>query len=172
MGLFGSTTVTGIAADAIEFAQSAAAETHPDEYMGLLRAESAKAVGLDRSGLLITEVMVVPGTTSSSTSATLNRSMVPNDMRTVGSIHSHPNGVLQPSDTDRNSFRSGSVHIIMGYPYERGDWAAFDPDGSERRLEVFEADLPDPESFFDFSEDDLDVPPAEDDYPSSGDIHQ
>ena len=161
MGLFGSTTVAGIAADAIEFAQSAAAETHPDEYMGLLRAESAKAVGLDRSGLLITEVMVVPGTTSSSTSATLNRSMVPNDMRTVGSIHSHPNGVLQPSDTDRNSFRSGSVHIIMGYP-----------DGSERRLEVFEVDLPDPESFFDFSEDDLDVPPAEDDYPSSGDIHQ
>ncbi|ERG96587.1 MAG: putative metal-dependent protease of the PAD1/JAB1 superfamily [Haloquadratum walsbyi J07HQW2] len=157
MRLFRSSAVLGIASDALEFARKASEETHPDEYMGLLRGEDARRVGLDRSGTVITEVLIVPGTQSTPTSATVDSNMIPNDRHAVGSIHSHPNGVLKPSDTDRNTFGKGRVHIIMGHPYGVNDWAAFDQQGSRRSLEILDVDLPDPEDFFDFDETDLDI---------------
>ena len=157
MRLFRSSAVLGIASDALEFAREASEEAHPNEYMGLLRGEDARRVGLDRSGTVITEVLIVPGTQSTPTSATIDSNMVPNDRHAVGSIHSHPNGVLKPSDTDRNAFGKGRVHIIIGHPYGVTDWAAFDQQGNRRSLEVLDVDLPDPEAFFDFDESDLDI---------------
>lgn len=157
MRLFRSSAVLGIASDALEFAREASEEAHPNEYMGLLRGEDARRIGLDRSGTVITEVLIVPGTQSTPTSATIDSNMVPNDRHAVGSIHSHPNGVLKPSDTDRNAFGKGRVHIIIGHPYGVTDWAAFDQHGNRRSLEVVDVDLPDPEAFFDFDETDLDI---------------
>jgi proteasome lid subunit RPN8/RPN11 len=156
MGLFGSSAVLGIAADALEFVQNAARETHPNEYMGFLRGEPAKRLGLDERGRVITDVLVIPGTVSDPQSATVQEHMRPNDRNVVGSVHSHPNGVLRPSDADLETFHSGSVHIILGAPYGRTDWRAFDESGEPRQLDVIDVDLPDPESFFDFTEEDLD----------------
>jgi hypothetical protein len=51
----------------------------------------------------------------------------------------------------------GSVQIILGAPYGRDDWRAFDREGEPRELEVFDVELPDPEAFFDFTEADLDL---------------
>ncbi|MFB6359727.1 MAG: Mov34/MPN/PAD-1 family protein, partial [Halobacteriales archaeon] len=145
-------------AETLEFALDAAADTHPDEYMGLLRGESATDLGLERNGTVITDVLVIPGTESSPQAATFQSSLVPNDLRSLGSIHSHPNGVLSPSETDVASFGRGKVHIIMGAPYDRGDWRAFDRDGEPIDLTVIDVDLPDPaERFFDFDESDLDL---------------
>jgi len=48
------------------------------------------------------------------------------------------------------------VHVILGHPYRRGDWRAFDREGEPRELPVLDADLQDPEEFFDFDESDLD----------------
>ena len=151
-----STDVVGIAADTIDFALEASEETHPNEYMGLLRGEDARALGMDRSGTVVTDVLVIPGTESNPVSATVKSSMIPNDMRAVGSIHSHPNGVLLPSDTDLGTFGSGSVHIIIGHPYGRRDWRAFDREGRRRSLPVLDVDLPDPAEFFDFTQADID----------------
>lgn len=156
MRLFRSGEILGIAADTLEFALEASEETHPDEYMGLLRGEDARDLGLDRDGTVVTDVLVIPGTTSNPVSATVQTSMVPNDMRAVGSIHSHPNGVLKPSDADLATFGSGDVHIIIGFPYGRDDWRAFDREGTERDLDVLDVDLADPESFFDFTQADID----------------
>jgi proteasome lid subunit RPN8/RPN11 len=156
MRLFRSGDVVGIARDTLEFVLEAAEDTHPNEYMGLLRGERASNFDLDRSGYVITDVLVVPGTSSSPVSATFDTNMVPNDQRTVGSVHSHPNGVLRPSDEDLASFGKGDVHIIMGAPYRMGDWKAFDREGQPRSLEVLDVDLPDPEEFFDFDQSDID----------------
>ncbi|MBC9985791.1 proteasome protein [Haloferax sp. AS1] len=157
MRLFRSREVVGIAADALNFALEASAETHPNEYMGLLRGEEARRVGVDRDGYVVTDVLIIPGTVSDPYSATVRNDLVPNDFRAVGSIHSHPNGVLRPSDADLDTFGSGRVHIIIGSPYGPDDWEAFDQSGEVRDLDVLDADLPDPESFFDFTQDDIDA---------------
>jgi proteasome lid subunit RPN8/RPN11 len=156
MGLFRSRDLLGIAADTLEFARSAAAETHPDEYMGLLRSENARDVGLNESGTVITDILVIPGTESNPVSATVKTSLVPNDMRAAGSIHSHPNGVLRPSAEDRATFGKGEVHVILGAPYGPDDWRAFDREGDERSLPVIDVSLPDAEDFFDFTQADID----------------
>jgi len=157
MRLFRSSEVVGIAADALDFAREAARDTHPNEYMGFLRGEPARNFDLDRTGTVITEVLIVPGTRSDETSATVDNNMIPNDSRAVGSIHSHPSGAIRPSDADLDTFGQGRVHIILGYPYGPDDWRAFDQRGELRELDVLDVDLPDPEEFFDFSEADLDL---------------
>lgn len=153
--LFRNRAVIGIAADALAFAREAAEDAHPDEYMGLLRGESASRLGLDEDGLVVTDVLIIPGTESNPVSATVKTSMVPNDLRAAGSIHSHPNGVLQPSAADLATFGRGEVHIILGAPYGPDDWRAFDREGSERSLPVLDVDLHD-EDFFDFTQADID----------------
>ncbi|MFB6300102.1 MAG: Mov34/MPN/PAD-1 family protein [Halobacteriales archaeon] len=158
MRLFRSSEILGIAEETLQFALDASADSHPDEYMGLLRGEDAADLGLDRDGTVITDVLVIPGTESNSVSATVKTSMVPNDIRSLGSVHSHPNGVLKPSDADRSAFGTGKVHIIIGAPYERDCWQAFDRQGEQTDLAVLDVDLPDPgERFFDFTEADLDL---------------
>lgn len=166
MGLFRSREVIGIADDALSFVLEASAETHPDEYMGFLRAERLDRLDPDAeltlegdprgSDLVVVDVLVIPGTTSNPVSATVRENMVPNDSLTVGSVHSHPNGVLRPSDADLATFGSGSVHVIVGAPYGRTDWRAFDTEGEARDLPVVDVDLPDPEEFFDFTQADID----------------
>ena len=156
MRLFRSSGVIGIAADALEVALEASEDAHPNEYMGLLRGEDARKLGLDRDGTVITDVLVIPGTESNPVSATVKTSMIPNDRRSNGSVHSHPNGVLQPSDADLATFGKGSVHIIIGYPYRRDDWKAFDRTGEPRDLPVLDVDLPE-DSFFDFTQADIDA---------------
>jgi len=140
---------------ALAFALEASEDAHPDEYMGLLRGEDARKLGLDRDGTVLTDVLVIPGTESNSVSATVKTSMIPNDVRAQGSIHSHPNGVLRPSDADLATFGRGKAHIIVGYPYGFDDWRAFDREGDPRDLDVFDIELPE-ERFFDFTQEDLD----------------
>jgi proteasome lid subunit RPN8/RPN11 len=157
MRLFRSSGVVGIAEDALEFALEASEDAHPNEYMGLLRGEDARRLGLDRDGTVITDVLVIPGTESNPVSATVKTSMIPNDTRASGSVHSHPNGVLRPSDADLATFGKGKVHIIIGYPYGRDDWRAFDREGEPRDLEVIDVGLPEDEEFFDFTQADIDA---------------
>ncbi|PSQ31776.1 proteasome protein [Halobacteriales archaeon SW_6_65_46] len=156
MRLFRSSTVLGIAEDALSFARSAADDSHPDEYMGLLRGEDAAKLGLDRDGTVITDVLIIPGTTSSPVSATVRSDMVPTGTSSIGSVHSHPNGVLRPSEQDIQTFGNGSVHVILGAPYGPDDWRAFDRAGDPRELDVLDVELPDDE-FFDFTQADIDA---------------
>lgn len=155
MGLFRSSEIIGIADSALEFARAASEQAHPDEYMGLLRGEKANNVGLEESGTVLTDVLVIPGTETNPVSATVKTSMVPNDLRTAGSIHSHPNGVLRPSDADLGAFGRNDVHIIVGAPYGPDDWQAFNREGERIDLPVLSVDPPE-EEFFDFTQADID----------------
>ncbi|NHX41359.1 MULTISPECIES: Mov34/MPN/PAD-1 family protein [Haloarcula] len=163
MGLFRTSGILGIAESALEFALAASEEAHPNEYMGFLRGDDASKLGLDEDGTVLTDVLVIPGTESNPVSATVKTSMVPNDMRAAGSIHSHPNGVLKPSDADLATFGRGDVHIIVGYPYGRDDWKAFDSDGTEVELPVLDVEPPE-ESFFDFDQSDIDAELREEEF--------
>jgi len=156
MRLFRSSDLLGIARETLTFVREASEETHPDEYMGFLRAEDARKLGLDRRGQVITDILVIPGTTSNPVSATVRSEMKPNDVQSVGSVHSHPNGVLRPSDADLATFGQGDVHIIVGAPYGPDDWRAFDNQGDPTTLDVLDIDLPE-ERFFDFTQDDIDA---------------
>ncbi|EMA16294.1 proteasome lid subunit RPN8/RPN11 [Haloarcula quadrata] len=163
MGLFRTSGILGIAESALEFALAASEEAHPNEYMGFLRGDDASKLGLDEDGTVLTDVLVIPGTESNPVSATVKTSMVPNDMRAAGSIHSHPNGVLKPSDADLATFGRGDVHIIVGYPYGHDDWKAFDSDGTEVELPVLDVEPPE-ESFFDFDQADIDAELREEEF--------
>ena len=164
MGRSRSGEVLGIAAPTLDLVLGAAADSHPNEYMGLLRGECASEVGFDREGLVVTEVLVVPATETNPVSATVKTSLVPNDFRVVGSVHSHPNGVLRPSDADLGTFTRGQVHVIVGAPYREHDWQAFDREGYRTDLRVLDLDI-DIEAryrerdaqFFDFTQADIDA---------------
>lgn len=155
--LFRSSKVVGIAEDALEFVLEAAEEAHPNEYMGMLRGQPASSFDIGVEGTLVTDVLVIPGTESSPVSASVKEWMIPNDTKAVGSVHSHPNGILRPSDEDLATFGRGEVHLIVGAPYERRNWRAFDTSGAERDLTVYDVDLPDPEAFFHFDQADIDA---------------
>jgi len=155
MGLFRSSEILGIAEPALEFALAASENAHPNEYMGLLRGDNASNVGLDEEGTVLTDVLVIPGTETNPVSATVKTNMVPNDLRAAGSIHSHPNGVLRPSDADLGTFGRNDVHIIVGYPYGKTDWKAFDREGSVIDLPVLDVEPPE-EEFFDITQADID----------------
>ncbi|AUX08608.1 proteasome Rpn11 subunit JAMM motif protein [Halalkaliarchaeum desulfuricum] len=163
MRLFRSRELLGIARETMEFILEACEETHPNEYMGFLRADDARKLGLDRDGQVITDVLVIPGTVSNPMSATVKTNMKPNDIRSVGSVHSHPNGVLRPSDEDLMTFGQGQVHIIVGAPYGWGDWRAFDNEGEQTKLDVIDVELPE-EQFFDFTQEDIDAEIRDEEY--------
>lgn len=154
--LFRSSEVLGIAGDTLSFALEASEDAHPNEYMGFLRGMEASRLGLDRDGLVITDVLVIPGTESNPVSATVKTSQVPNDHTAVGSIHSHPNGALRPSQADLATFTRGDVHVIIGAPYGWNDWKAFDSNGNPRSLDVLDVELPEAEEFFYFDQAELD----------------
>jgi proteasome lid subunit RPN8/RPN11 len=153
--LFRSSEIIGIADDALQLALEASEDAHPNEYMGQLRGQDARKLGLDRDGTVITDVLLAPGTKTNPTSAEFKPGHMPNDLNSVGSVHSHPNGVLRPSDADLATFTRGKVHIIVGAPYRRGDWRAFDREGHPTDLDVLAVEIPD-EQFFDFTQADID----------------
>ena len=163
MRLFRSDELLGIARETMEFVLEASEATHPNEYMGFLRADDAAKLDLDRDGQVITDVLVIPGTESNPVSATVRSHMKPNDMRAVGSVHSHPNGALRPSSADLATVGQGQVHVIVGAPYGWGDWRAFDNEGNRTTLDVLDVPVPE-ERFFDFTQEDIDRELVEEGY--------
>jgi len=168
MGLFRSGELLGIADETLDFVLRASEQAHPNEYMGFLRADDASRLGLDRDGQVITDVLVIPGTETNPTSAKVKTLMQPNNVQSVGSVHSHPSGVLRPSNADLKTFGRGSVHIIVGAPYRRTDWQAFDSAGEPTTLDVLEVDLPE-EEFFDLTQEEVDRELLAED--RRGDVH-
>ncbi len=117
-----------IARETLDFILEVSKSSHPYEFFGLLCAE----------GDLITDVFFLPGTISSEKSAVIRRDMIPMGLRTVGSVHSHPQaGALRPSGQDLRMFpRMGEYHIITCYPYEEQDWNCYTARGEEQALRI------------------------------------
>jgi proteasome lid subunit RPN8/RPN11 len=115
---------------ALSSALASARSAYPNEFGGVLRA--------DPPGV-ISELLLLPGTTAGRRHANFQLYMLPADLTVVGTVHSHPSGALHPSDADLRLFRSwGRRHIILGTPFGPGSWRAYDGNGEETRLEVRE----------------------------------
>jgi proteasome lid subunit RPN8/RPN11 len=120
-------TIRAISSDTLLTLLEMAKSQHPLEFVALLEADNGVLSGIN----------LLPGTRLDERSASVLTDMIPLGMSFSGSAHSHPNGVISPSDADIGFFpRFGSCHLIIGYPYGPDDWRAFSRDGSERSLEV------------------------------------
>ena len=126
-GRLGSTP-TAITRRCLDSALACAHSSFPNEFGGLLRA--------DTPGLL-SEVLLLPGTTAGRRHANFQLYMMPVDLGVGGTVHSHPSGALYPSDADLRLFRNwGRRHLILGYPFSSGSWRAYDSNGRETTLKV------------------------------------
>ena len=124
-------TPTTITRRALTSALASARSAYPNEFGGVLRA--------DPPGV-ISELLMLPGTTAGRRHANFHLFMLPADLTVVGTVHSHPSGALQPSDADLRLFRNwGRRHIILGAPFGPGSWRAYDGNGEEVRLNVRES---------------------------------
>ena len=132
--------VKGIASDTLDFILEPCKSTAPEEFVGLLQEKDG----------IISEVLILPGTESSEQNAVIKLFMMPN-VKSVGSIHSHPGPNREPSQADLHMFsKTGNCHIIVGYPYDRQSWTCYDTEGNVRELQVID------EKFEDFEGANLD----------------
>jgi proteasome lid subunit RPN8/RPN11 len=119
--------VRAIRKDALTLILESAMGAMPNEFAGVLRAYDG----------VVTEVMVLPGTEQGARAALFHFYMLPADRSVVGTVHSHPSGNYWPSGADLELFdRFGSVHIIVGYPYNLHSWQAYDGRGRAREIQV------------------------------------
>ncbi len=123
----GSTPGT-ITRRALDSALASASSAYPNEFGGVLRA--------DPPGV-ISELLLIPGTTAGQRHANFHLYMLPADLSVVGTVHSHPSGALRPSEADLRLFRNwGRRHLILGAPFGSGAWRAYDGNGAETTLKV------------------------------------
>jgi len=119
--------ILGIRQDLLSLLLQMGRENHPNEFAGVIRESDG----------VMEELNLLPGTIGREDSASLFYDMMPLDTHVAGSAHSHPNGVIMPSDADLSFFpRTGRYHLIIGYPYRKNDWRCFTADGQPYNLEV------------------------------------
>jgi proteasome lid subunit RPN8/RPN11 len=124
-----------IAKDTLSFILEVSRSSAPNEFAGMLTSK----------GDLITDVVVVPGTESGDESAVMQLFMLPN-IHTVGTVHSHPSGYIEPSGADLELFeRKGTYHIIVGAPFNMSSWSCYNSKGERIKLEVIDYDFKDEE---------------------------
>lgn len=121
--------VWGIKRQTLDLILEVSKETYPKEFAATLIAKKG----------IIEEVNLLPGTLSGSGMAILRTHMQPPDitLSVVGIVHSHPSGNFRPSGADTYFFsKFGHTHIIVGSPYDRNSWGAYDAFGEPVELEV------------------------------------
>ncbi|HEV2519015.1 MAG TPA: Mov34/MPN/PAD-1 family protein [Thermoplasmata archaeon] len=121
-------TPTAITRRCLDSALACAASAYPNEFGGILRADTPGT---------ISELLLLPGTTAGHRHANFQLYMMPVDLGTAGTVHSHPSGALHPSEADVRLFRHwGRRHLILGHPFGPGQWRAYDGNGLEVSLDV------------------------------------
>jgi Predicted metal-dependent protease of the PAD1/JAB1 superfamily len=124
--------VKKIASETLDFILALCNSSHPNEFGALLEAD----------GDTITSVIYLPGTDATTHSVSMKTWMMPN-MPSAGSVHSHPSGAIRPSQQDLIFFRANEVNIIVGEPYTRESWKAFDKNGDRIELEITDYEFDD-----------------------------
>jgi len=119
--------IRGIRQDLLSLLLQMGRENHPNEFAGIIREQDG----------IMEELNLLPGTIGREDSASVFYDMMPLDTHVAGSAHSHPNGVILPSDADLSFFpRTGRYHLIIGYPYRKNNWRCFTASGEPHDLEV------------------------------------
>ena len=109
-----------------------AAACHPREGILLLRGRT------DGKRVVVEEVEVPPLSTHGLGFSSFQPYMLPIDFSIIGTAHSHPSGILEPSATDINMFY-GIIMVIAAYPYRtERDLAIFDGEGRRLRYKIID----------------------------------
>ena len=95
---------------------------HPKESILLLKGKTRK------ERIVVEEVLIPPFAVRGRGFSNFPLYSLPIDFSIVGSVHSHPSGILRPSITDLNHIY-GVLMMITSYPY-----------GSERNIAIFNRD--------------------------------
>ena len=72
---------------------------------------------MDKGVVSVREVVIPPFSVRGYGYSSFPLHMLPMDLSVMGTAHSHPSGVLQPSVGDLNHFY-GRLMVIVGYPYD------------------------------------------------------
>ena len=100
---------------------------HPNEGILILKGKS-------KHGKIMVDGLVIPPFEHSGpTFAGFPHSFLPFDMSYVGTVHSHPSGLAEPSPTDLLNF-FGLVSLIIKSPYDDDDIFAWDSKGNQIKL--------------------------------------
>jgi proteasome lid subunit RPN8/RPN11 len=107
-----------------------AGRLYPKEMILLLRGEKKKNV------VRVHELVVPPLATYGSNFANIRLHMLPMDFSIVGTVHSHPSGVLTPSTADLNHI-FGIVLMIVGFPFaDERNVATYNRNGEKVTLQM------------------------------------
>lgn len=102
---------------------------HPNEGILILQGKKEKNV------IKITGLIIPPFSTHGPYYSGFPVYELPFDLSYIGTVHSHPSRSNKPSLEDLNHF-FGLVSLIICYPYEVQDMAAFDRNGNNLDLET------------------------------------
>lgn len=115
-----------IKSEALSFILAASANTHPHEFIGLLRKNEKGE---------ISEVLVLPRSTYGKGFSSVDFHMLPLLSNSCGSVHSHPSGAPLPSRGDLLFFsHTGNDHIIVSRPYTKEGARAYGANGKQKEL--------------------------------------
>ncbi|MFH1199824.1 MAG: Mov34/MPN/PAD-1 family protein [Candidatus Micrarchaeota archaeon] len=113
--------------EALASALMACSNVYPDEFIGLFR---------EKDGVL-TELILAPLAEYGRSHSGFSDFHLPTDSTLTATLHSHPNGVLQPSRQDLKFFAyRGKWHFIAGAPYRMRDVACYDGKGKPVQVEI------------------------------------
>jgi proteasome lid subunit RPN8/RPN11 len=107
-----------------------AKDMHPREIFLVIRGRRF------RDGVLVEDFLLPQSTILGEGFAIFNPYNIPIDFKIIGTVHSHPSGVLKPSIDDYNHMY-GFIMVIIAYPYASfSDVAVFDAKGEPLEFEV------------------------------------
>lgn len=108
----------------------AARNTYPDEFIAFLGGNLKKRE--------IHELIILPAL-SGSEAAIIRSDLLPLNVKSMGSIHSHPGYSNFPSAADKKMFSGqGEIHLIICLPFSVQTIRAFDDSGKTVLFEVMQ----------------------------------
>jgi proteasome lid subunit RPN8/RPN11 len=123
-------TVVQISSEILDAIYAGAKQLYPRESFLLLRGKKKKGV------VHISDLVLAPFAVHGEGFAHFNPYMFSGDFSLVGTVHSHPSGNINPSDTDLNYF-FGRILMIVGYPFQgKNCVAAYGSSGQRLLIQI------------------------------------
>jgi proteasome lid subunit RPN8/RPN11 len=139
--------IVGIARETLQTAVASSEDSHPRKFVAHLRATEAEELDVGADGKVLTEIVFAPESKPGDTFDVLGVDTLPRRSSIVGTVASAPSEELESEDYTRFTNR-GRVHVVVFPPYDEDSWRAYNSDGADRELDVFDVDFSDDEGWF------------------------
>ncbi len=125
---------------ALESALQGARETHPDEFICLLRGDKVKGKSeKEDDEWLITEVIITPLASYEPHSSSYSPWYIPANSKELATFHSHPSpNSAYPSRQDLRLFANNAFNFIACFPYQIANTNVFNSKGKPIPFEIVE----------------------------------